>query len=173
MAEVSGIVNSRPIAAIPSDVDEPRPLTPAMVLTMKTRPLAPAPGHFVQQDLYVRSWWRKAQYLADQFWVGWRKEYLQNLQNRPKWESRERNLSAGDVVLVKEDNAHRNVWLLGRIVEVTRIADGKVRRAKATSWKEGNMKTHDRPICRFCSCTETRGRLIREPRPYIHFNLEL
>lgn len=149
MAEVSGIVNSRPIAAILSDVDEPRSLTHAMVLTMKTRPLAPAPGHFVQQELYVRSWWRKAQYLADQFWVGWRKEYLQNLQNRPKWESRERNLSAGDVVLVKEDNAHRNDWLLGRIVEVTRSADGKVRRAKVTSWKEGSMKTYDRPICSF------------------------
>ena len=56
MAEVSGIVHSRPIAAISSDVDEPQPLTPAMVLTMKTRPLAPTPGHFVQQDLYARNW---------------------------------------------------------------------------------------------------------------------
>ena len=110
MAEVSGIVNSRPIAVIPSDVDEPQPVTPAMVLTMKTCPLAPAPGHFVQQDLYARNWWRKAQYLADQFWVRWRKEYLQNLQNRPKWESRERNLSVGDVVLVKDEDAHRNDW---------------------------------------------------------------
>lgn len=39
MAEVTGIVNSRPIATLPSDVDEPQPLTPTMVLTMKTRPL--------------------------------------------------------------------------------------------------------------------------------------
>lgn len=149
MAEVTGIVNSRPIAAIPSDVDEPQPLTPAMVLTMKTRPLAPTPGHFVQQDLYARSWWRKAQYLADQFWIRWRKEYLQKLQSRPKWENRERNLSVGDIVLVKEDNAHRNDWLLGKIVEVTRSTDGNVRRAKVTSWKGRSMKTYDRPICSF------------------------
>ena len=113
MAEVTGIVNSRPIATIPSDIDEPQPLNPAMLLTMKTRPLAPTPGHFVRQDLYARNWWRKAQYLADQFWVRWRKEYLQNLQNRTKWEKRERNLAVGDIVLVKEDNAHRNDWLLG------------------------------------------------------------
>ena len=84
MAEVTGIVNSHPIATIPSDTDEPQPLTPAMLLTMKTWPLAPTPGQFVRQDLYMQNWWRKAQYLDDQFWVRWRKEYLQNLQKRPK-----------------------------------------------------------------------------------------
>ena len=47
MAEVTGIVNNRPITTISSEIDEPQPLAPAMLLTMKTRPLAPAPGHFV------------------------------------------------------------------------------------------------------------------------------
>ena len=59
------------------------------------------------------------------------------------------NLSVGDVVLVKDEDAHRNDWLLGKIVEVTRSADGKVRRAKVASWKGGSMKTYDRPICSF------------------------
>lgn len=84
MAEVTEIVKSHPIATIPSDPDEPQPLTPTMLLTMKTPPLAPTPGQFVCQDLYVQNWWRKTQYLANQFWVRWRKEYLQNLQKRPK-----------------------------------------------------------------------------------------
>ena len=44
MAEVSAIVNARPIATIPSDIEEPQPLTPAMLLTLKTRPLGPLPG---------------------------------------------------------------------------------------------------------------------------------
>lgn len=104
MAEVTAIVNSRPIATIPSDTNEPRPLTPAMLLTMKARPLAPTPGQFFRQDLYARNWWRKAQYLDDQFWVRWRKEYLQNLQKRPKWTNHERNVAVADIVLVKEDN---------------------------------------------------------------------
>ena len=69
MAEVTGTVNSRPIATVPSDVHKPQPLTPTMLLTMKSRPLAPIPGHFVRQDLYACNWWRKTQYLADQFWV--------------------------------------------------------------------------------------------------------
>ena len=149
MAEVTGIVNSRPIATIPSDADEPQLLTPAILLTLKTRPLMPPQGHFVQQDLYARNWWRRAQYLADQFWIRWRRQYLQNLQSRSKWQNRERNLSVGDIVLVENENAHRNNWLLGRIVQVTKSADGKVRSAKVATARGGTLRTYDRPICGF------------------------
>ena len=38
MSEVTAIVNSRSITAIPTDTDEPLPLTPSMLLTQKTRP---------------------------------------------------------------------------------------------------------------------------------------
>ena len=54
MAEVTGIVNARPISAISSEVGQPHPLTPAMLLTMKTRPIAPPPGTFTPQDLFGR-----------------------------------------------------------------------------------------------------------------------
>ena len=93
LVEVTGIVNSHPITTIPSDTDKPQPLTPTMLLTMKAHPLGPTPGQFIRQDLYVRNWWRKAQYLADQFWVRW-KEYVQDLQKRPKWMTHERILTA-------------------------------------------------------------------------------
>ncbi|XP_068756139.1 uncharacterized protein [Montipora capricornis] len=43
LAEVSAIVNARPISTIPSDVDDPQPLSPAMLLTLKSRPLLPPP----------------------------------------------------------------------------------------------------------------------------------
>ena len=146
MAEVAGIVKSRPISTISSDAEEPQPLTPSMLLTMKNRFLAPLPGHFVPQDIYARNWWRRAQYLADQVWVRWRREYLQTLQSRSKWERRERNLSVGDVVLIKEDDAHRNDWPLGRITEVFTSSDGKVRSAKVASWKGEGAKAYTRPI---------------------------
>lgn len=67
LAEVTSIVNGRPITAITTDADEPNPLTPSMLLTMKTRPLGPPTGNFVQQDLYARRRWTRLQYLADQF----------------------------------------------------------------------------------------------------------
>ena len=53
MSEVAAIVNTRPTTAIPSDVDEPQPLTPGMLLTQKTRPLGPLPRSFTAQDLYA------------------------------------------------------------------------------------------------------------------------
>ena len=62
MSEITTIVNSRPIPAIPCDTDKPLPLTPLMFLTQKIRPLGPLPGKFVSQDVYARQRWRKVQY---------------------------------------------------------------------------------------------------------------
>ena len=67
MAEVTAIVNPRPIALVPTDVEEPQPLSPSMLLTMKARPAGTPPGVFVRTDLYARCWWGRVQYLADQF----------------------------------------------------------------------------------------------------------
>ena len=130
MAEVTAIVNARPIAAIPSDVDDPQLLSPAMLLTMKTRPLGPPPGDFQPPDLYARRRWRHIQYLADQFWLRWRRESLQSLQARKKWQEPRRNLNVGDVVLLKEEGDYRNDWPSGRVLAVFESEDGYVRKAE-------------------------------------------
>ena len=146
MAEVTAIVNARPIAAIPSDVDDPQPLSPAMLLTMKTRPLGPPPGDFMSPDLYARRRWRRIQYLADQFWLRWRREYLQSLQTRKKWQEPQRDLTVGDVVLVKEEGAYRNDWPMGRVAAAVKSEDGRVRTVEVAVVKEGKKKTFRRPI---------------------------
>ena len=146
MAEVTAIVNARPITTVLSDTEEPEPLSPSMLLTMKTRPLGPPPGEFLPVDLYSRRRWRRVQYLADQFWLRWRREYMQTLQSRSKWNSSKRNLNAGDIVLVKEDGAHRNNWPLGLISEAIKSEDGAVRKAQVVLWREGKKKTFLRPI---------------------------
>ena len=146
MAEVTAIVNGRPITTVLSDTEEPEPLSPSMLLTMKTRPLSPPPGEFLPVDLYSRRRWRRVQYLADQFWLRWRREYMQTLQRRSKWNGSKRNLNAGDIVLVKEDGAHRNNWPLGLISEAIKSEDGAVRKAQVVLWREGKKKTFLRPI---------------------------
>ena len=133
MAEVTGIVNSRPISALLSD--QPQPLTPNMLLTMKTRPLLSAPGTFTK-DQYSRKYWRRAQYLADQFWLRWKREYLQLLQSRTKWNEKKDNLQVGDIVLLKQDS-HRNDWPMGKVTEAIKSKDGKVRKAQVVIWREG------------------------------------
>ena len=146
MAEVTGIVNSRPISAIPSDTDDPQPLTLNALLTMKTRPLAPPPGDFIPQDLYAQKRWRRTQYLADQFWIRWRREYLQNLQARPKWNECQPDLAEGDIILVKDSKVHRNSWPLGRVLEAIKSEDDKVRKAKIAIYKKRELKTIVRPV---------------------------
>ncbi|CAB4027867.1 Hypothetical predicted protein, partial [Paramuricea clavata] len=125
MAEITGIINSRPIVVVPSDIDQPQPLTPNMLLTMKTRPLLPPPGVFTPEDVYSRRHWRRSQYLADQFWTRWKWEYLQSQQKRTKWNERQPNLREGDIVIMKEQSP-RNQWPLGRVVEAILSEDGKL-----------------------------------------------
>ncbi len=56
MAEVTGIVNSRPLAPISTDPDSPFLLTPAMLLTQKGHTLLPPPGEFKETNLHRQQW---------------------------------------------------------------------------------------------------------------------
>ena len=146
MAEVVAIVNTRPIAALSSDTDNPQPLSPAMLLTMETRPASPPPGQFMRADIYTRRRCRGVQFLAEQFWTSWRREYLQSLQPRQKWPEKRRDLCVRDIVLLRDESQHRNNWPLGRVSEVLRSDDGRVRKVKVNVVRDGERKTYLRPI---------------------------
>lgn len=126
--EAMAIVNSRPLS--PESLSDPtvEPLTPNHLLMMKARVTQAAPGTFGPEDMYSRKRWRRVQYLTEQFWSRWRKEYLFNLQQRNKWQTSRRNVQVGDVVLIHEHEAHRNTWPMGRIIRTMTDDDGLVRR---------------------------------------------
>lgn len=79
MAEVSAIINARPLIPVSSDPFSPV-LSPAMLLTQKSRLPAP-PGDFSGKDL-MKGQWRQVQALANEFWGRWRKECLSTLHPR-------------------------------------------------------------------------------------------
>ncbi|KAK6165334.1 hypothetical protein SNE40_022281 [Patella caerulea] len=154
MLEAAAIVNSRPITAIPSDSDNPVPLSPANLLTMKSRPYNPAPGNFTRPDLYSQHRWRRSQYLADQFWLRWRKEYLQEQQRRRKWNKDIPNLKIDDIVLIHDKNSPRGVWPKGRIKKVVPSGDNVVRQVEVLVYEDdkpesptltGKRKVYSRP----------------------------
>ncbi|XP_038056046.1 uncharacterized protein LOC119728039 [Patiria miniata] len=146
MAEACAIVNSRPITTVSSDANDPRPLTPATLLTLKTQTLQAPPGDFVKEDLYARQHWRRAQYLAEQFWLRWQKEYLQSLQPRTKWNSTQPNIREGDVVLVRDKELRRNNWPLARVTKTYPSDDGRVRKVDIIVCSDGTRRTYLRPI---------------------------
>ena len=131
MTEAECIVNSRPLTTKDlNDPGAPEPLTPNHLLTQKPKVVLLPPGKFQRADLYSRMWWRRVQYLANKFWLRWRREFLQSLQSRDKWVHPKRNLSVGDIVISKEDEGSRNQWPLARVVEVYVSEDGCVRKVK-------------------------------------------
>lgn len=70
------------------------------------------------------------QYLSEQFWCKWKREYLLNQQQRQKWVKPRRNLAIGDIVLLKDNNVQRNQWPLALVIEAKEDQDGLVRKVK-------------------------------------------
>ena len=108
LVEVESIVNSRLLTFPSSDVNDSNPLTPNHILTMKSKVIMPPPGNLQRADVYLQKRWRCVQYLTNLFWTRWRKEYIQTLQARNKWNHPQRNFEPGDVVLVVDEHSARN-----------------------------------------------------------------
>ena len=83
MAEVTAIVNNRPLTPVSEDPEAPEILTPFTLLTQKSTALTGTPGRFASKDLHAAQW-RQVQYLANVFWSRWRREFLPLLQTRRK-----------------------------------------------------------------------------------------
>lgn len=129
--EVVAIVNSRALTV--NNLNDPhslKPLTPNHLLTMISAKVFTPPGEFVREDVYGRKRWRHVQFLAEQFWSQWQREYLANIAFRQKWHTPRRNLQVGNIVMMKGDEAHRNEWRLTRVTGTTTHKDGLVRRVK-------------------------------------------
>ncbi|XP_064642931.1 uncharacterized protein LOC135497128 [Lineus longissimus] len=126
--EVVAIINGRPLTT--DDLEDPdslMPLCPNQLLTMKSRVVIPPPGDFPREDLFLKKRWRRVQHLANEFWTKWRRDYLNNLQPRQKWNRKERDFVIGDVVIVKDDDLPRNQWKLAGINKVFVDEDQVVR----------------------------------------------
>ena len=130
LTEAEYIINSRPLTVSNLNApDAPEPLTPNHLITMKPKIVLPPPGKFQREDVYSRKWWKRVQYMANQFWLRWRVEYLNNLQARQKWIHPQRNLKKGDIVIVKEEQG-RCMWPLARVVDCYPSEDGFVRKVQ-------------------------------------------
>lgn len=144
MAEVSAIINARPLIPVSSDPSSPLLLTPALLLTQKPGLHAP-PGDFTSKDL-LKGQWRQVQVLANEFWGRWKNEYLSTLHSRRKWCRTQRNLQPGDVVLLKQGHTPRNEWPLASVTSTFPSSDGKVRKVEVRTTSQGASKTYLRPI---------------------------
>ena len=143
-AEAEHIVNSRPLTPVVLDHEGGVPLSPNHLLLLRAEDHSI--GAFNHRDNYVRRRWRQVQYLTDQFWLRWRKECLQTLQTRQKWQDVEPNFAVDDLVLVSDENSTRGKWPLGRVVQTFPDKFGHVRQVLVRT----QNKTLKRSITKLC-----------------------
>ena len=98
-SEVESIINERPLTVLSNEPNDESPLTPNNLLPLRGGPEHP-PGQFDQSDIYGKRW-RHVQFLSDQFWNRWMREYLPILQLLKEWLQPGRNFQDGDMVLIK------------------------------------------------------------------------
>ena len=149
LCEVENILNSRPLTKVCDDPNDLDVITPNQLLQPRIQEHYP-PGKFTEQDKYARQRWRQVQFLADLFWKRWVREYLPTLQRRQKWLHPERNYAVGDIVLIADQHAPRNSWLLGKIISIHEDNQGYVRSAKIKT----KTATLTRPITKLCLLLE-------------------
>ena len=128
LQEAGSIVNHTPLSEVPCDPTEPFPVSPALLINLRESPSS-FKEEFSEKDLlaYGQKRWRRVQFLSEQFFVRWKREYIQQQQHRNKWMHPSRNMTEGDIVLLK-DSTCRNEWPMAIVEKVHPSRDGLVRR---------------------------------------------
>lgn len=105
-----------------SDPNDLAPLTPEHFLI--GRPLLALPSNSNGAMVSYAPCWQLVQRMMGEFWARWQKEYLKQLLARSKWRGLQKNVTIGDLVLIKENNVAPMCWPMGRITKTYKGHDG-------------------------------------------------
>ncbi|KAL1269065.1 hypothetical protein QQF64_031354 [Cirrhinus molitorella] len=130
LTEIEGILNSKPLGYVSSDVADVDPVTPNSLLM--GRPDSDLPQViYPERELLSRRRWRHSQVLADHFWAHFVKRYLPELQTRAKWTADgDKPIETGTVVMIIDHQLPRALWPVGKVSATIPGADGKIRTAE-------------------------------------------
>ena len=124
LCAISYTMNNRPLTTLTEDVQDLRPLTPAMFL--RDLPVSGLPEFEEIGAAEVRKAFKRIKALKEALQSRFRKEYLGQLVQQASEEKR-RTVEIGDLVLVGADNKKRFEWPIGRVVELLPGKDGETR----------------------------------------------
>lgn len=97
LAQIMAILNSRPLTALSDDPDDLEFLSPNQLLNL--RPMSQLFGEQIdKRPKNQLARFELTQYLGQQLWKSWNGEFLNELQQRSKWERARENMKAGDLV---------------------------------------------------------------------------
>ena len=142
------ILNSRPFTPAASDPKDDEPITPNYLL-LQTASAIPTPGVFGKDDWYARGRRWQIQWMADQFWRRWSREYLPALLPRQKWTTKRSNIQLCDVVLIAGDGHSRNNWQMGGVYRVFPDSRNIVRQVEVKT-ANGTFRPPIAKLCLVC-----------------------
>jgi hypothetical protein len=149
LIEAESIVNSRPLTYQSTD-EKQEALTPNHFLRMAGK-IIYSPGYFDEKVL--RKSWRCVQQMSDEFWKRFVREYLPHITKRTKWYIDQKPIEIGNVVIIVDENAPRNVWQKGIITKIHPGKDGKVR----TVTVKTNYSEKKRPVAKLAVLNVKNG----------------
>ena len=132
MAEISNLVNERPIGVKPNSRTDPEYLSPNSLFLGRCSDRISS-GPFQSEEVFtdnpdkVQTRFLLVQAITTQFWKVWLKLYFPTLLIRQKWHSEKRNMKVGDVCLLKDAETFRAEWRLARVTATFPDRRGKVR----------------------------------------------
>ncbi|XP_027861387.1 uncharacterized protein LOC114137071 [Xiphophorus couchianus] len=143
LIEIEGMLNSKPLGYVSSDLADPDPITPNLLLMGRLDPSLPQVLYH-DSELIGQRHWRTCQVLSDRFWTQFIRHYLPTLQTRSKWQRDTSPIQLGTVVMIVDPQLPRASWPIGEISRVFPGADGLIRSA------EVKVKDHmyTRPVSR-------------------------
>ncbi len=128
-AQIEAILNSRPLSYRSINNTDFEPITPGHFIAGDSLLSVPEPENPNLKHLKLSRRYTLLQQLLNSFWIPWKKDYLNQLQQRGKQKQARENIKSGNVVLIKNPGEAPTNWVMGRIKDVLPDAKGLVRHA--------------------------------------------
>lgn len=126
LCKIEACLNSRPIAQMSDNYDDYNALTPSHFLIGSMLMSIPEPSLLEEKESRLTRW-QLISHMRDSFWKAWSHDYLQTLQQRPKWREIQNKARVGRLVLLRNALVAPSNWELGRIEECHPGDDGLTR----------------------------------------------
>ena len=145
LVEIEACLNSWPLRALNSDVNDLCTLTPSHFLKEGVSVLLPD-ENVPELPKNRLSRFQLLQRIRDNFWKRWSSEYLLYLQQREKWRNLSENFIIGRLVWLKDDRYPPSKWPLGRVIEVHPGSD-HLERVVTVKTATSSLKRHVARLC--------------------------
>lgn len=114
LIEVEGILNVKPLGYVTSDIADPDPVTPSMLL-MGWRDTSLPQVTYAPTSVTKRRW-QHSQTIVDHFWSQFIKSYLPTLQVWHKWQQPAENIALDSVVMIVDPQLPHGSWPVGKVI---------------------------------------------------------